>query len=115
MASTAPTTTRVIAKRFASWNVSITRCVSAENGRFVLNHRVGRQAALRLTDRHRAARGVKAYADLARDLDLIIDTAAVGPQIRMIHRGRAAESSSSAQATAVALRSDSGVSRAQIG
>ncbi len=60
-----------------------------EDRGLVFDHGIGRQTALRAADRHRAARGVKAQADLARDFDLIVDAAAVGPQVGVIARRRA--------------------------
>jgi hypothetical protein len=57
---------------------------------FVLDAFVRRQAALRAPDRHRAARGVEAQPDLARDLDLVVDAAAVRPHVGVVARGRAA-------------------------
>ena len=84
------TTTRVIAKRAASWKVSITRCVSARIAASSSTHESGGKSALRAAHRHRAARCVKAQADLARDLDLVVDATAVRPEIGMVARRRAA-------------------------
>ena len=51
---------------------------------------VGRRGTLRFPKRDRTATGVIAQADLARDLDLILDPAAVRPHVRVVARGRAA-------------------------
>ena len=57
---------------------------------FVFDAIVRRQTALRAPDGHRTARGMKAQTDIARSFDLVVDAAAVGPQIRVVARGRAA-------------------------
>ncbi len=62
----------------------------AQDGILVLDHAVGRQAAARFADRHRAAGGVEAEAQLLRGPDLVVEARAVGPDIGVIARRGAA-------------------------
>ena len=57
---------------------------------FVLDAGIGRQSALRLAERHRAARNGEADADLLRRRDLVVDGAAVAEHIGVIEHRRAA-------------------------
>ena len=56
----------------------------------VLDQAVGRQAAFADADAHGAAARMEAHADLPRDLDLVVEPAAVRVKIEMVHRGGAA-------------------------
>ena len=57
---------------------------------FALDERVGRQAAPARAHAHAAARGVEAHAHRACRLDRVVETAAVGIQVQVIRRRRAA-------------------------
>src|SRR5512135_488861 len=61
-----------------------------EDRALILDHAVWWQAALRFADRHGAARGMKAHAHLHGCRDLIVDTRAIGPDVAVIARRRAA-------------------------
>src|SRR6266446_3434190 len=62
----------------------------AQDRVLILDHTIRWQAALRFADRHGATGGVKAEAHLHSRRDLIVDTGAIGPDVTMITRRRAA-------------------------
>src|SRR5712692_3411199 len=55
-----------------------------EDERLVLHAIVGRQPALGFAERHRAAAGMKAYAELAGGLDLTVDGIAVLEHVAVV-------------------------------
>ena len=55
-----------------------------EDRRLVLDAIVWRQAALRLTERHRTTAGVEAHADILGGLDLAIHVVSVFKNISMV-------------------------------
>ena len=63
-----------------------------QNGLLVFDDAVGRQAAGAFAQRHRAARGVEAQANLLCGANLVVQLRAVGEQVQMIAgRGAAAQ------------------------
>ena len=80
----------------------------------VLDAVVGRQSAPGFAQRHGAAAGVKADADLSGGGDLVIDAAAVREDIRVIEDGRASGRRQLSEPDERATRVASGVRRAQI-
>ena len=61
-----------------------------QDRRLLLDHAIGRQAALRLADAHRAARRMKPDSDLVRGLDGIVKPGAVRVDVEVIRGRRAA-------------------------
>ena len=62
----------------------------AENGGFVFDGTVGREAAGTAADAHAAAARVEAQADADGGFDRVVETSAVGIKAEMIRGGRAA-------------------------
>ena len=103
--------------RLAPRAAPASRSVSSRMASIVLDERVGREAALRLAEIHRAARGDEADAELAGGLELRLDQPllAVREDVVVVEDRPQPESASSASPVRAAAYSASASMRAQVG